>query len=93
MASVTHFLGIVVASYIFIAAKAFQQLNVVHDYKLLVGPTTLLMAVCEVAIVGNIAIQATEGSWITIASTILAMTVGSWAGAVTSMTLHKRMRG
>jgi len=93
MAGVTHFLGIVVASYIFIAAKAFQQLNVVHDYKLLVGPTTCMMAVCEVTLIGNIAIQATEGSWITIASTILAMTVGSWAGAVTSMILHKRMRG
>jgi len=88
-----HFLGIVAASFVYIAAKAFQQLNVVHDYRLLVLPTTFVMAVCEVAIVGNIAVQATAGSWADMALTILAMTAGSSAGAVASMILHKRMRG
>jgi len=88
-----QFLGIAVASFIYIAAKAFQQLNVVHDYKWLVGPTTFVMALCEVAIVGNIAVQATEGSWVNMAFTVLAMTAGSALGAITSMDLHKRMRG
>lgn len=88
-----YFLGIVAASFTYIAAKAFQQLNVVHDYKALVLPTTFVMAVCEVVIVGNIAIQATGGSWAEMALTILAMTAGSAGGAIASMVLHKRMRG
>lgn len=88
-----HFLGIALASFVYIAAKAFQQLNVVHDYMLMVWPTTFVMAACEVAIVSNIAVQAYDASMWGIAATIAAMTLGSGSGAITSMILHKRMRG
>ena len=88
-----HYLGVVLASFVYIAAKAFQQLNVVHDYKLLVPGTTFVMAVCEVGIVGNIAIQATGGSWAALAFTVAAMTIGSSLGALAAMSIHKRMRG
>lgn len=88
-----HFLGVTLASFVFIGAKAFQQLNVVHDYKLMVPPATFVMAVCEVVIVHNIAVQTYSGSTWGLVATVTAMTIGSASGAITSMTLHKRMRG
>lgn len=74
------------ASFVFIALKAFQQLNVVHDQYLLVFPTSLLMAACEVFVIANIAMHGWSiPLW-------LAVGIGSGAGACFSMWLHKRMR-
>lgn len=85
-------LAITAVSFIYIAAKAFQQLNVVHDCRRLVPVFTFIMVLCEVGLVGNIAVQATDGSMTGLAVTTVAMTVGSAAGALVSMSLHKRMR-
>ena len=85
-------LAITAVSFAYIAAKAFQQLNVVHDYRGLVPVFTFIMVLCEVGLVGNIAVQAIDGSIMGLVVTIVAMTVGSAAGAIVSMSLHKRMR-
>jgi len=73
------------ASFAFIALKAGQQLNVVHDKFLWVVPTSMLMAVCEVSVIANIA-RAGWG-WI-----VLPIGLGSGLGAVFAMYLHRRMR-
>ena len=75
------------ASFLFVALKAFQQLNVVHDQFLLVIPTSVGMAVCEVYVVANIALRGWH--W----PLVLAVGLGSGIGCVCSMWLHKRLRG
>ena len=80
------FLAAFVASFCFVALKAFQQLNVVHDQYWLVVPTSVLMAVCEVYVVANIA---SLGWHIPL---VLSVGFGSGLGCVASMLLHKRMR-
>lgn len=72
------------AAFIFIFLKAFQQLNVMHKQYLLVLPTSMLMAACEVYV---IATTARNGyGWI-----VLAIGLGSGLGAMASMWTHSRM--
>lgn len=73
------------ASFVFVALKAFQQLNVVHDQYLFVMPTSLLMACCEVFVIVSVA-QVGWG-WI-----VLYIGLGAGLGAMFSMYLHKRVR-
>lgn len=61
-----------VANFIFIALKAFQQLNVVHGEKMLVFVTSHLMALAEVFLVAQ---YATHGPVLP-----LIVTVGTSAG-------------
>ena len=74
-----------VASLCFVALKAFQQLNVVHDQYLLVIPTSCLMAVCEVFVIANIATKGWD------LGLVAAVGLGSGLGCVFSMFLHKRI--
>jgi len=89
---VLQFLAVLLASFVYVAAKAFQQLNVVHDYYKLVPVVSVVMAVCEVGLGGNIAIRAVGADLWGLAFTVLAMSFGASAGAISSMVLHKRMR-
>lgn len=73
------------SSFLFIFLKAFQQLNVVHSAYLMVVPTSLLMAVCEVYVV----VAAAHNGWGWI---VLPIGLGSGLGAVCAMYLHERMR-
>lgn len=73
------------ASFIFVALKAFQQLNVVHDERWLIMPVSMMMAVCEVFIVSQIVVRGF--GWV-----VLWIGFGSGLGAIFSMFLHKRMR-
>lgn len=79
------FLAAFFASFCFVALKAFQQLNVVHDQYWLVVPTSVLMAVCEVYVVANIA---SLGWHVPL---VLSVGTGSGLGCVASMFLHKRL--
>lgn len=73
------------AAYLFVALKSFQQLNVVHKQYLLVLPTSMFMAACEVYV---IATTARNGyGWI-----VLAIGLGSGLGAMTSMWIHERIK-
>ncbi|KKL53229.1 hypothetical protein LCGC14_2277520 [marine sediment metagenome] len=89
---VSHFLLILITSFAYIGTKAFQQLNVMHDYRKLVPLCTTIMVFCEVMIFGNIAVEAVEGDIWGLTFTIVAMSVGASSGALLSMTMHKRMR-
>lgn len=77
-------LAIGAANCVFIALKAFQQLNVVHGEKLLVFVTSHLMALTEVYLVAN---YATYGAvW------PLVLTVGfsSGLGAIGAIMFRQR---
>ena len=73
------------SSLVFIAMRAFQQLNVQHDRYLWVPPVTALMAVCEVltvtAIIKDNSLYAA-----------IPLTLGGVFGCWFSMWLHKKMR-
>lgn len=74
------------ATYISIALRAFQQLNVIHDNRMWVIPASVGMAACEVL---TVALMVKEGwGWI-----VLWIGFGGGLGTLTSMWLHKRIRG
>jgi hypothetical protein len=72
------------ASFIFVALKAFQQLNVMHDRTKWVLPTSMLMACMEVSII----IGAISNGW----RAAIPMGIGGGLGCLAAMRLHKRMR-
>lgn len=72
------------ASFLMIAAKAFQQLNVVHDRYCAVLPTSALLAAMEVFIIVGVV----RTGWIAIPS----MALGGGLGCMFSMWLHKKIR-
>lgn len=74
------------ASFCFIGLKALQQRQVVHDEYLFIVPTSVLMAVCEVYVIHNIAVL----GWS--APLVLAVGFGSGFGCLSAMFLHKRFR-
>lgn len=75
------------AAFGFVALKSWQQLNVVHEIWWLIVPTSVAMAVCEVYVVANIARLGWD------IPLVLAVGFGSGLGCISSMALHKRMRG
>jgi len=44
-----------VTSFLFVALKSWQQLNVVHRVYWMILPTSMLMAICEVWVISNAA--------------------------------------
>lgn len=72
------------AQFIFIALKAFQQLNVMNHKYWWVPPTSMLMAIFEVFVIAMIA--RSEEAWYLI---ILPVGVGGGLGCIFSMWLHK----
>lgn len=79
------YLGLFLSSLVFIAMRAFQQLNVQHHRYLWVPPVTAFMAICEVLTVGGI---------IKVGSLYAAipLTFGGVLGCWFSMWLHKKLR-
>lgn len=75
---------IAMASFIFVALKAFQQLNVMHDRTKWVLPTSLMMAFMEVSII----IGAISNGW----TAAIPMGIGGGLGCLAAMNLHRRMR-
>ena len=69
------------ASFIFVALKAFQQLNVMKSKYLWVVPTSMAMAVCEVLLI----VKAAEYGWGLI---VLPIGLGGGTGCLLSMKIH-----
>lgn len=82
----TAYAVLAATSCIFIALRAFQQLNVQHDRYLWVPPTTVGMALCEVTTVIGVVKNGTLWS-------AVPMAIGGVLGCWFAMWLHKRMRG
>lgn len=79
------YLLLFVTSMVYIAMRAFQQLNVQHDRYLWVPPVTALMAVCEVFTVTSI-VKASS------LFAAIPLTAGGVLGCWFSMWLHKYLR-
>jgi len=77
---------------VYIAGKAFQQLNVVHDKKVLVPIVSMLMAFCEVFLWGGAALAVVKGSYADMALYAVTLGISGALGAIISMKLHKVMR-
>lgn len=73
------------ASVVFIFARAFQQLNVMHHEWKWVIPTSLVMAMCEVTVVSAI-VKATDPLMVAV------LGISGGAGAIVSMFTHKSLR-
>lgn len=77
-------LYLLLCSLAFIALRSFQQLNVVHDRRLWVIPTSALMSICEVSAVLTV-IRNGWWSWI-------PMWIGGSLGCLMAMAAHRRWR-
>lgn len=73
------------AAFLFVLLKSFQQLNVVHGRYLWVLPASMLMAVCEV----YVTVQAALNGW---GWVVLPIGIGSGLGAMAGMWLHSYLR-
>lgn len=80
------FLFAFVASFCFIALKALQQRQVIHDEYAMIIPTSMLMAACEVFVVHNIAVT----GWT--AALVFSVGLGSGTGCLSAMLWHKHYR-
>lgn len=79
------------ANFLFIFLKAFQQRNVAFMHYGWVVPTSLLMGVVEVGVVGAVAIKATAAaSFLALWPMIVAIGIGGGLGAVASMYIHHK---
>lgn len=74
------------ASTLYVGLKATQQLNVVHDQFMLVIPTSVAMAACEVYVVAAIA----KAGWDI--GMILSVGLGAGIGCTISMWAHRKWR-
>lgn len=90
--NVLQFLMVLLAYFLFVAAKATQQLNVVHDCKRLIPAVSVIMAVCDVFVMGNIAIEAVSMDLWGLGTVVVAMAIGGSVGSIIAMEWHKRMR-
>ena len=78
------------ANFVFIFLKAFQQRNVAFLHYWWVVPTSLLMGVVEVGVVGYVAISATAAtSFFALWPLVVSVGIGGGLGAVASMWIHK----
>jgi hypothetical protein len=82
------------ANFIFIFLKAFQQRNVAFMHYGWVVPTSMMMGIVEVGVVGAVAIEATAAThYIDLWPLIVAVGVGGGSGAVASMWIHHKYIG
>lgn len=80
------YLAIFASSYLFIGAKAIQQLQVCNYQFKYVLPTSMVLAACEIFLVYNVAKEGWN-IWLW-----LALGSGAGLGAMTSMAAHRHLR-
>lgn len=73
-----------ISSFCFVGLKSFQQLNVVHKQYMLVLPTSMLMALCEVYVIATVA--KSGFGWLAV-----VIGVGAGLGCMTSMYVHGKI--
>ncbi len=87
-----QFFSVAIAYFVYVAAKATQQLNVVYDCKRLIPAVSMVMAICDVVIMGNIAVEAVAFDVKGLVLIIFAMALGGTSGSLAAMAWHKKMR-
>jgi uncharacterized membrane protein YfcA len=79
------------ASYTAVAAKCFQQLNVVHDMRKAAVLTSYVIAFFETIIVGSVATQFVNNGIVGL-YLVIPIGTGGALGVLTSMAIHKHLR-
>ena len=87
IAGIVQLAGVMLANFVFIFLKAFQQRNVAHAHYSLIIPTTIAMAFAEVYVVSVIA---DHGFSIPM---VLAVGLGGGIGALVSVWTHTKFVG
>lgn len=75
-----------------VAARAFQQKNVMHDQFLAVVPISYVMAVMEIGFIGISAVTVIEDGYSSIIPAAFAYGTGGWMGTWSAIWLHKRLQ-
>lgn len=78
-------LTVFLANFVFIFLRAFQQQNVIHAKYGWVMPTSMFMALCEVFVIAQVAIN---GFTLPI---VAAVAAGGGSGCMVSMWAHRRL--
>lgn len=78
-------IAVFLSSFLYVGLKSWQQLNVQHDRKLWVLPTSLAMAFVEVSIV--LSVVRSQSLW-----TAIPLGAGAGLGCLFAMELHRRLR-
>lgn len=84
-------LGIFAVSFVKVAARSFQQLNVVHGRFFTVVPVSYVMAFSEIFVTGYGAAQIVDGNYTQAAMVGLVYGTGGWMGCWLSMWADKKM--
>ena len=74
-----------------VAARAFQQKNVMLDRWMSIIPTSYIMGALEVAMVGVSALEIMREGWVQAIWISIAYSTGGWIGCWFAMWLHKRL--
>jgi hypothetical protein len=74
-----------------VAARAFQQKNVMLDRWFSIIPTSYVMGALEVAMVGVSAIEIIEEGWSQALWIALSYSTGGWIGCWFAIWLHKKV--
>ena len=86
------YLTIFALGYAKVAARAFQQKNVMHDQFLAVVPISYIMAVMEIGFIGISAVTVIEDGYSSIIPAAFAYGTGGWLGTWSAIWLHKRLK-
>ena len=82
---------IATVSFVKVAARAFQQKNVIHNKYLSVVPTSYLMAFTEIVVLSLSTMQIIEHGWLQSVPVALAYGTGAWTGCWLAMWLHDKL--
>lgn len=74
-----------------VAARAFQQRNVVFDKWMSIIPTTYIMASMEILLTGFTALEFVENGFSSALFLILSYGTGGWLGCWFAMWFHKKV--
>ncbi len=86
--TVNLFIAVFAVNCMYVLLKAFQQKSVQHDKRVFIFPVSMLMAGCEVFMIGTIAtlVLASQSYW-----SFIPAGLGAGTGALLGMELFNRL--
>lgn len=87
-----EYIAMLATSFIYVASKSFQQLNVVHEKILQIIPTSYFMAYLEIGTLGMAAKAIIDHGVTGFALSGFAMGTGAWIGSICAIYIHKWLR-
>lgn len=79
-------------SFIYVASKSFQQLNVMHEKFAQIIPTSYFMAYLEIGTLGLAAKAVIDHGWVGFAMSGFFMGTGAWIGSICAIHTHRWLR-